>query len=332
MGGMGRGGQGGGMEMMMSVLCCVCCVSLVCIFAGYYFNLFCGVSKSLGKGCPADAPTNTEPPYDPNVTTGPVNPYAANMCNPTYQGESRAANDPRPPINATACVGQTTRITGGDCFYWTTQSDPMTGLARWVRVPDEPGKADSKNAACKPTVNCPVVLDFAATDMAGYRNNNAAPLLKKCTPVVVGGATKASMVPIITAAAKSAGVVTNGVKWSNAQSSLWVNRMATALAGRNISAHINNTATAAKTVKTKLNQTYISNQTFAAMLEAAVISVNNQADWISSVAINTWAGQPTNAYLSEAGLVKYLVTVSKPRALQSWSSIINNPDALRTAV
>lgn len=326
MGGMGRG-QGGGMEMMMSVVCCVCCVSLLCIFAGYYFNLFCGVSKSMGKSCPADQ--ETLPPYDPLLdTTAPVNTYSTNMCNPTYQGQSRAANDPRPPINAAACTGQT-RVTGRDCFYYAVQPDPMSGLARWVRVADEPGKADAKNAACTPVVNCPVVIDFAATDMAGYRDNNAAPLSKKCTPVVAGGSTKTTMVPLITAAARSAGVQFNSVLWSNAHSTVWVNRMATALQGRNISAHIANTASAARTAKKKLNQQFISTQTFAAMLEAACYPITNQPDWISSVAVNSWAGLPSSAYLSEAGLVKYMGIVSK-RNLQGWSTIINSPNMLRT--
>ena len=326
MGGMGRG-QGGGMEMMMSVLCCVCCVSLLCIFAGYYFNLFCGVSKSMGKSCPAD-PT-PEPTIDPNApTTGPVNPYASLNCSAKYQGESRAANDPRPPIAAAGCTGQT-RVTGRDCFYYTVQSDPMSGLARWVRVNDEPGKADAKNAACKPVVDCPVFVDFAATDMAGYRDNDAGPLIKKCKPVVEGGSTKVTMVPLITAEARKAGVVTNGVAWSNAHSTVWVNRMATALQGRNIAAHIANTAAAAVTVKKKLNQASISTQTFAAMLEAACYPVTNQPDWISSIAVNSWAGVQSSAYLSEAGLVKYLKTASK-RNLQSWATIINDPNMLRT--
>lgn len=325
-GGMGgRGGQqGGGMEIMVSIACCVCCVCLLCIGLGYWFNVFCGVSKSMGKGCPADEPRVD--PTDPPDTGKPV--LSVDMCNPSFSGEKRENYDPRPAIAAAACVGQT-RV-GADCFQWTTGTDALTGLPQWVRVVDEPGKSDRYDATCRTrTVDCDPFIDFAAQDMAGYRSNNSAALKAKCKPRVVGGgATIASLGPIITNAAKTAGAQFNRVPWGLAHSNLWLRVVSPSLEGRVIAAHINNTAAAAIKVRKSLNQNTISNALFAAMMEAAAFPVNNQADWISSVVVNGWAARGLKSKNTEAGLVQYM-TAAVGRRLKSWPTIIDNPAQLR---
>ena len=328
--GMSGGMGGGSSEMIIVVLCCICCICLSSVFAGYFFNIFCGISSSLGKSCSPAATSGPVLPTGPQPTYKPSSSSSVQTCSQQYEGQARAANDPRPPINANACTNAD-RQTGSDCFYWTTVADNLTGQAKWVRVTDT-AQADSRNAACSPTVNCPLIVDFNSQSMAGYTDNNAAPLLTKCTPVRLPANTAGSIASNITKVATSSGVIhrsTSGsVAWTPSMSTLWTNVMKTQLQGRDYTAAIVNTGTATLTVKAALGQTTIDTATFAGMLEAAITPSSNDPAWIVDT-VNLWKGQiaSTSKYGNEAGLIAFIQTVGG-RRLQNWINIINSPAAL----
>jgi len=331
-GGGGYGGRGQGTEMLVVVLCCVCCFCLASVLAGYWFNLFCGVSTSLGKSCPS--PTMAPMP-NTNPTPGPnTNGVTVPTCSTAYEGQYRAPNDPRPAINAQACVGyvpsdNSPGLTGRDCFYWQAQTDPKTLLQRWVRIPNST-TADAKNAACTPVVNCKMVIDFNSPDLAAYSDNNPAPLEALCTPVVPQVSTAGAITTYITAQATKSKIVhrtsTGGaVPWTPSQSTLWTNTMLTNLQGRNITPYVQNTGTAAINLAAALNQVSIEPETFAGMLEASIKPTTNSASWINDT-VNLWKAN-IGSYPGEAGFINFMQTQGA-QVLHDWPKYINNPATL----
>ena len=333
MGGGGGYGRGQGTEMMVVVLCCVCCFCLVSVLAGYWFNLFCGVSTSLGKSCtPQPTPPNTGSGDTGTPTPGPQ-PASFPTCNTAYEGQFRAANDPRPAINAQACQGYmpsdgSLGLTGRDCFYWQAVTDPKTQLLRWVRVPNST-TADAKNAACTPVVNCPMIIDFNSQGMAAYSDNNAAPLSALCTPVQPVATTAGVITNTITQTATTSKIVhqasTGTVPWTPRQSTLWTNTMLTNLQGRNITAYVFNTGSAAVALANTLNQASIEPETFAGMLEAAIKPTTNSASWINDT-VNLWKAN-RGSYPGEAGFINFMQTQGG-QVLHNWPQFINNPATL----
>jgi hypothetical protein len=333
-GGMGGGyGRGQGTEMMVVVLCCVCCFCLVSVLAGYWFNLFCGVSTSLGKSCTPQTPA----PVTPSGidTTKPADAtYSVSTCNTAFEGQFRAANDPRPAINAQACQGYlpsdgSPGLTGRDCFYYQTATDPKTQLQRWVRIPNST-TADAKNAACTPVVNCPMTIDFNSPGMAAYSDNNAAPLTSLCTPVQPVATTAGVIATTITKVATTSKIVhrtsTGGaVAWMPSQSTLWTNTMLTNLQGRNITAYVFNTGSAVVALAAALNQASIEPETYAGMLEAAIKPTTNQAEWIKDT-VNLWKAN-IGSYPGEAGFINFMQTQGG-QVLHNWPLYINNPATL----
>lgn len=327
-GGYGGRGRGGGSEMIMIAACVLCCVCLCSCILGYFSNMFCGISTGLGKSCtPVESPA---PEYEETmpVFTDTPGPAPGTYCNPTYAGQSRAATDPRPPLKPEACVSAPAQ-TGRDCFYWQTQPDSLTGLAKWVRVvdPNNP-KVNAYNKSCTPNVTGPDHIDFTSPAMAGYTDNNAASLLKLFKTTNTTASTTQEMIPLITTAAKRAGVP----GWGTAQSTLWVSLVGPSFIGRNIAPHITNTGQAVETVKRKLNLRSVRAATFAAMLEASVNPPNNTPDWINSTATNSWSRAPNipgkKLPLNETGYVTYLQWASK-RQIKNWPKLINNPQYLK---
>lgn len=322
--GMGGGrGQGQGQEMYM--IMCVCCVCLVCLgsLAVAYFT---GALGKMGIGG-----STTDPmPEDMDMATPDTAAGAGagagggtgvvTTCSSAYASQSRGNNDPRPALKAESCVSAGPQ-TGRDCYYWQTKPDPLTNLARWERVPDPNNpEQDSYNKNCKATVSGPLRVKFNDASMAGYTDNKIDDLLKLFKPKDKAAATAVSMIPLVTSTARKYGVR----NWGDSQSRTWVSAVSRSFQGRNISPHINNSGLAVQTVKAKLNLATLSAATYATILEAAVNSPSNQADWINSVATNSWAKNPRSAGgralpVNEAGYIQYLRWATKGK-VRNWTS------------
>lgn len=313
-GGYGRGG--GGTEMMLLVVCCFCCVCVLSLVGGWWSNVFCGVSPAMGRACATPAPT--EAPVA--VTTGPPS-VALDTCNKTWAGASRAANDPRPPLNAAACTS-TSKVTGRDCFYWQTQADPLTQLARWVRVPDS-DTADARDGACtNPPVVCTPKIDF--TKLSGYTDNNPSDLLRVCQAATNVAAVTTAMVPALTKGANDASANAKG-GWSDAHSRLFIGKVQNLLRGRDLQPFINNTVLAAqKVVLPKINKRQMSRATFATMLEASLINPTNQPDWIYTTAAQLWSKDYKRFPRTEEGWVAAIATYIRPSRVQNWVALMDS--------
>lgn len=313
-GGYGGRGGGNGQEMMIIVVCCICCLCLASIAGGYWANLFCGMSSSLGRSCsPKETagPTYVSPPTEP---AGPT--YSTSTCNPTFAAAVRRGSDPRPPLNASACVNSA-QITGRDGFFWTVQADPQSGLAKWVRVTSS-ALADARDGTVTtPEINCPALIDF--TQLPAYSDNNPTSLIAKCSVSPVTATTKEATVALVSSAGRriGAGLVNGG--WNDINSKVWYRESAKWIGQRDLAAIVENTVKAATLVKNKLKRNQLTKATFATMLEAAVRNKDNSADYIYSVTLN-WSWTGTN----EEGYLAYLNGLHGNR-LMDWSKVIDNP-------
>lgn len=333
-GGMYGPGAGGGQEMMIMMCCCICCVCVLSLFAGYWFNLFCSVSPSLGRGCKeleeekerkkreqeaADAANRTEAPTTTTTTT-------LASCS-KLNAKARGSRDPRPPIDPNACRDQE-RTEGRDCYYWKVDSDAVTGQARWVRVNDGTADARSGSASCKPVVSCADKIDFASTEFTDYTERNANALFAKCSPITQGANTKSTTIDAITRAARSVPVknaVTKG-DWTKDNSTAVYNLLTRYIGQNDLSVRVSNAANAAKKLiaSNAFNRKHLDSVTFAYVLEAA-IRKSEEPDWIIS---------QTNLFLSkrgwwvgvrsrEAAYQNYLA--SQIRGMVKWNNVLDNP-------
>ena len=323
-GGYGGYGQSGGMEMMMIVLCCLCCFSIVSLAAGYFFNLFCGLSPSLGMKCEdksaTSAPTTSD---DDTDTTGAP---AVDSCNPARGGISRGGADPRPPLRAEYCNnGQ--RVPGRDCHYWKVEADPVTQMARWVREPDpNNANADMFDGTCRKQVNCPPKLDFSQQGLPGYNDQNPGPLVAKCKVITPTANNENATVKYLTSIARKANALNGSQPWTDANSRQWYNRVIKLVAQRDLAPLADNTLKAITQVKKKLGQDRIRKATFAAMMEAALRGDENQADWIYTVTM-VWIGSIGSRRSNEDAYVRHVEAATRKR-LQPWRTIIDNPQML----
>jgi hypothetical protein len=318
----GAGGRGGGgMEMMMIVICCICCLCLVSIFAGYWFDMFCGVSPSLGRNCKKKDEEEDNDNSQPNTGDPIVPPPAVETCNSTRAKVVRAARDPRPELLAHACNGAT-KVTGRDCFYWRVEPDPVTRMARWVRETDS-DLTDFRDGSCvKEQVRCTNRIDFSK--MQEYTDLNPGMLLAQCTPVNPSADTRETTVEEITKAATRVGVSTGNSVWNNQDSMIWYDRVANKVLQRSVFTLINNTETAAKNVRNSMGRTRMSKVVFATMLEAAMSSTTSNIDYIGDLSRAYVSAQGAK---SEATFLQFLdISV---RNLTKWQTIIDNASMYR---
>jgi hypothetical protein len=322
-GGYGGGyGQGGGMEMMMIMICCLCCFSIISLAVGYFSNIFCGISTSLGTNC---TPKDTAPPDDGRddqpITSAPN----VETCNSARGGISRGGSDPRPPLRAEYCNnGQ--KVPGRDCHYWKVEADPVTQMARWVREPDPNNpNADMFDGTCRKQVQCPKKIDFTQQGLPGYNDNNPGPLIAKCSQVIPTATNESATIKYLTSVARKVNALNGGLQWTDANSRQWYNRVVRLVAQRDLAPLADNTLKAATQVKRRLGQDRISKWVFATMMEAALRGDENQADWIFTVTmmwVNSVSSQPRQR--SEEAYVRHLAAAIKPGTLQTWRTIIDN--------
>lgn len=328
----GYGGQaGGGQEMMIVMICCVCCLCIACVAGGYFTNMFCGMGSGFGRSCtPTPAPL---PPPDPDYTGEPTEDTtsaAANMCSPAYGFTARAKNDPRPQLRPEYCMGAG-RQPGRDCYFWEVQSDPATGRARWIRKADpEDPKADMKYGGdCAAAVKCPSFIDPASLDR--YSELEPGQLLKQCTAISATAVNKDDAIRVLTREARAVNANWSGTgAWTDANSKLWYDRVTRFVGQKDLAAYFSNAGRAAKSVMAKMKVTSMRKSTFATVLEAAVRSPDNRADWIIDM---------TNAFLHrqpespgprmEASYVGYLRAQLPRPPLQTWATLIDNPKFIR---
>lgn len=321
----GGQGRGGGMEMMMIVICCICCLSLSSIFAGYWFDMFCGISPSLGRKCKKDEDeeedTNPSPPY-----TGVPTPYVE-TCNSARAKVVRSARDPRPELQAYACTGAT-KVQGRDCFYWRVEPDPVTRLARWVRETDT-DSADFKDGSCmNEKVRCSANrIDFSK--LPEYTDMKPDSLINLCTPVNPTADTRGTTVQEVSAAATRVGVTNDAsAGWNSQDSMVWYDTVAQKVGQRPLFNIITNTANAAVKVKNKLGKQRMSKWLFASMLEAALYSKDSNIDFIGDLT-RSWVDTPTTKLSTETSFMAYLVSSVYPKNMTNWKTLIDNPSLMR---
>lgn len=327
MGGYGYGSGGGmqGQEMMIFVLCCVCCVCLLSLLGGWYSNIFCGVSTSLGKSCPVNTPV-PEVQDTSNDTPGPAtNNTVSNTCSEAYAKTFRGPKDPRPPIRPEACQGAT-RTIGRDCFYWEVQSDPTTGLARWMRKtdPEDANQQVKFSGACQPTVRCSNFIDPKTLER--YSESDSQALLNQCVAVTPAANNENNAIKELTKQAKAVGATWIGTQaWNDTHSRVWYNQMLRFIGQKDLKVYLANSAKAAQTLKRKLGVNSIRKGTFASILEAAVRSPDNRADWIIDV-VNKYYNQTLQGMQrTEQYFVSYLRRLIMRPPMKQWDAIIDNP-------
>lgn len=321
------GGAGGGQEMMIMMCCCICCVCVLSLFGGYWFNLFCPVSPSLGRSCtPAEttAPPNTN---NQEPTPGPVAASTTLASCSKLNAKLRGSRDPRPPIDPNACRDQD-RTEGRDCYFWKVDSDAVTGQARWVRVSDGDSDARSGSAACKPVVSCADRIDFASTEFTDYTERNANALFAKCSPITQGANTKSTTIDAISRAARSVPVKNYETKgdWTRDNSTAVYNLLTKYIGQNDLSVRVSNAANAAKKLiaSNAFNRKHLDSVTFAYILEAA-IRKSEEPDWIISQT-NLFLGKRgwwVGARSREAAYQNYLA--SQIRGMVKWKTVLDSP-------
>lgn len=316
----GMGGMGGGSEMYM-IVCSMCCLCIVLVVAAYFTNALCKLG--FGKSCKTEEPTSPPPP--PGTPAPPSS--SVNTCSEAYGRAARGRNDPRPAIRPEYCKEET-RTLGRDCYFWEVQSDPVTGMARWMRKadPDDP-KADLKSGGdCTPTVKCSTSIDPKTLD--GYSEIAPQALLKQCTAVAGTATTQDDTIKALTAEARGVTTYWTGTTaWSDVHSRIWYDRVARFVGQRDLKVYISNAVKATKNVMNKLTTSTISKSTFAYVLEAAVRSPENRSDWILDV-VNKFNNSSLSrpAQRSERFFVAYLVnTLAFRPPLTRWETAIDNP-------
>lgn len=315
-GGYGGGMMGGGNEMMIVVVCCCCCLCVALIAAGYFTNTLCGIG--FGSNCPKK--DETPEPVEVEGTVAPA-PPAINTCNESYGTTPRTdANDPRPPIRPEYCMNEP-RTVGRDCFYWKVQRD-ATGRDRWIRVPDS-SKADSYfGGSCVPQVKCKDVIDPAS--LPRYSELEPAELLNQCTAVSPTATNEADTVKILTKHAQEVGAAwTDTSAWTDTHSKVWYNNVLKYVGQKDLNAYIMNAVSATRTLKNKYSSTTLKKSTFAYILEAAVRTPENRADWVIDI-VNSFVRRPlTPAQMNEAYFVVYMRAILKE--MIRWENLIENP-------
>ena len=321
-GGGGRGG--GGMEMMLIVICCICCLCLASIFAGYWFDMFCGISPGLGRNCKKDEEEEDDNNDNP-VPPGTFEPSPmVETCNSSRAKVVRSARDPRPELHAHMCNGAT-KVTGRDCFYWRVEPDPVTRMARWVRETDS-DLTDFRDGSCvKEQVRCTNRIDFSK--LQEYTDLRPESLLQQCTPVNPSADTRETTVEEITRAAGKVGVVNARTSnWNSQDSMVWYDTIARKISQRSMFTIISNTQTAAISLRTALGRTQMSKVLFATMLEAALSSKTSNIDFIGDLTRN-YLGTPQSQARSESSFMQWLGGIVP--GLTNWAAIIDNANRYR---
>jgi len=325
----GYGGMSGGMggqETMMLVVCCICCVCLLCLFGAWYSNMLCSMSSSMGRSCvPATTTPSPEPLGDMDMSEAPSTGTVSNTCSQAYANTFRGPKDPRPPIRPEACQGQT-RTVGRDCFYWEVQNDPATNLARWMRRvdPEDQNMNIKYSGACQPIVRCPNFIDPKTLER--YSESDARALLNQCVAMTPAANNQTNTIKEVTKQAKTVGASWTGTQsWTDTHSKIWYNQMLRFIGQKDLKVYIANSAKATITLKRKLGVDTLRKGTFAYMLEAAVRSPDNRADWIVDV-VNKFYNQTLRGMRkTENYFISYLRTLIRNPPLKSWDSIIDNP-------
>ena len=324
----GYGGGQGGMEMYMIICCCICCLCIACVVGGWYSNVFCKMNSSLGRSCkepePAPAPEVIEPPAPATDETASG---ALTACSEAWNRAPRSNKDPRPAIQAQACQGQT-RTLGRDCYFWKVEPDKLTGMARWMRIPDpdDPGKADMRTgASCQPSVRCKPMIDPATLEQ--YTDGNPAALLDQCAAIGPTATNEAAAIRELTARANRKIKQWSGTSaWSNQNSDIWYRTMKRFIGQRDLSPYYDNTLKAVENFQKKIGTTNLRKATLAYALEAAVRAPTNNAQWIVDVTnkfLNTIALSARRASTSyEGAYVSYLRSFF--RSMTPWETTIDN--------
>lgn len=332
-GGYGMGGMRGDNTMMM-VMCCVCLVCIASLAIGYFTGAFCSVSPALGRcqgrgggGGPDEeeemdpGPLPSGPPSRPGAG-GPTG--GVDLCSESWGSTPRTGNDPRPPIRPEYCQSAA-RVVGRDCYYWKVEADPVTGRARWMRVADD-AKGDMRTGAeCAAQVKCPLVIDPAS--LPRYSELEPTELLKQCTAVAATATNQGDTLKFLTqAAAEVSANWTDTAAWTDSHSKVWYDGVMRYVGQKDLSVYISNSAKAATTVKNKFNMQSLRKSTFAYILEAAVRSPENRADWIIDI-VNVFNNRAlTAAQANEAFFVAYLRGLVP--GMVAWEKVIENPTAL----
>lgn len=320
-GGYGGAGMMGGQEMMIMLLCCCCCACLISVVGGYFTNIFCKLSTSLGSKC---EPDETPAPIVPETSSPSTTIASVDTCNAAWGKTARGVNDPRPPIRPEYCQNAT-RAVGRDCYLWEVQPDPVTGMGRWMRKQDtEDGKADLRyGGECTPMVTCSTMID--PVSLEGYSETKPQPLLGQCKAVAATAGSETETIKFLTKEARRASVWKDTYAWTDSHSKRWYDRVKRYVGQRDLSAYILNSVKAVKNLKTKMQSDRISKSTFAYILEAAVRAPDNRPEWIIDT-VNKYATTPlTTARNSERTFVVYLRTVIRAPPLVTWEPVIDNP-------
>ena len=336
----GMGMMGGGQEQMYMIVCCVCVLCIASIAIAYFAGAFC--SFGLGTKCKSkesggDGGDGGEfEPIEP-VSPGPrggggggggVPGGPVDLCSESWGSTPRTGNDPRPPIRPEYCESAA-RVVGRDCYYWKVEADPVTGRARWMRVPDD-AKGDMRTGGeCSAQVTCANVIDPAT--LPRYSELEPTELLKQCTAVASTATNEADTVAFLTkSAAEVSPTWTDSQAWTDTHSRQWYQLMIRFVGQKDLSVYISNAVKAATTLKNKLNVQSIRKSTFAHILEAAVRSPENRADWIIDV-VNIYNNQIlTAAQANEGFFLAYLRGLFKDTPMIPWQTVIDNPRAMLT--
>lgn len=319
-GGYGGGGMGG-QEMMIISVCCLCCICLAVIGLGYFTNMFCGMGEKFGKSCPAKSPSDSLSNTDPLPSDVPAAPSSVvESCSQAWGRQSRAKNDPRPPIRPEYCRSAGRQL-GRDCYYWEVQDDPVTGMARWMRKADEEdGKNDLRyGGECTPVVQCPTFIDPKTLDR--YSEVEAQQLLKQCQAVATTASNETETIRELTRAARTVSRKWIDVAWGDVHSRIWYNTVLRFVGQRNLKPHIDNASKAAKNLMNKFNTDIMRKSTFAYILEAAIRAPDNRSDWIID-SVNAFI-KKAGATQRDAAFVAYLRGINRTYA--QWETIIDNP-------
>lgn len=329
----GYGGGGMGMRQdnsMMLIICCVCVACVVSLAIGYFMGAFC----SFGLCPPGKKRDGGE--YEEEMPAGPVPSGApgglgggggpVDLCSESWGSTPRTGNDPRPPIRPEYCQSAA-RVVGRDCYYWKVEADPVTGRARWMRVVDDT-KGDMKTGSeCVAQVKCPVVIDPAS--LPRYSELEPTELLQQCTAVAATATNEADTIKFLTQAAQEVSANwKDTAAWTDTHSRLWYTNVTRYVGQKDLSAYIGNSVKAAITVKNQFGIQSLRKATFAYILEAAVRTPENRADWIIDVSNAYYNTAMPAGAANEAGFVNYLKGLVK--AMVPWQNIIENPAAMAT--
>lgn len=284
--GLGMGGAGGmgGQEMMMISCCCVVCICIAVVLMGYFTNVFCGMG--FGKSCEPEE--TTPPPFEdvPIDTSPPVFAPSVQTCSKVVAPIKRAANDPRPEIQAKACEG-VERVTGRDCYFWTVQPDKHTNLASWVRV--NSGEFDMYDPTCTPNmkVKCASKINFDDPEMALYREDSAQKLFEvgKCKPFVRTDTENKTVKAITALASKVVARTTGRGTWSTSKSKMLYDGVERYIGQNDLTVTLKNVETAVKFLQNpnQFSDKSIPMHALCYMVEAACRTLN-EPDWINNMA------------------------------------------------